>query len=123
MKPASLRTAAAALLRRLLGAASADAETEAFLRTRNVRLMIQEEDGRSFHAMRLDPSTDVNAFGHKFNIRLRYSERLVYVRLMDYDRNAVLADVALPDNPEAGTIHLNVHNVQMRIEVGPEPVE
>jgi hypothetical protein len=117
MKPASLLTAAAALIRRIFSPALSDAETEAFLRARNARLIIQEADARTFHAMRVNPSTDVHAFGQSFNIRLRYREQMVHVRLEDKIKGVVLVDVALPDDGSAGTVNLNVANVQMRIEV------
>lgn len=118
MKPASLFSAAAALIRRIFSPALSDAETEAFLRARNARLIIQEEgEGSTFHAMRVTPSTDVHAFGQSFNIRLRYREQMVHVRLEDKKKRIVLVDIALPDDGSAGTVNLNVANVRMRIEV------
>ena len=121
MKPESLRTAAAGFLRRLFGSSTSGDETETFLRTRNVRLIVQDAEERSFHATRLNPSQDIHAFGRKLHMELRIADNRVYVKVADKDNQAILADVSVPYTDEEGKLYLNIDEVRMRIEVDAEP--
>jgi hypothetical protein len=121
MKPGSLRTAAATLLRRLFGSSASGDETETFLRTRNVRLIVQDAEERSFHATRLNPSQDIHAFGRKFHMELRIVDDRVYVKVVDKENQATLADVSVPYTDEVGTLYLNIDDVRLRIEADAAP--
>ena|GEM_PF-4943493 len=121
MKPESFRNAAAAFLRRLFGSSASGDETETFLRTRNVRLIVQDAEERSFHATRLNPSQDIHAFGRKFHMELRIANNRLYAKVEDKDKHTILADVSVPYTAEEGTLYLNFDEVKLRIEADAEP--
>ncbi len=120
MKSATFQSIAA-LLKRLFE--RTDVTTEQFLKSRNARLIVQDANSQSFHAMRLAPAQDVHVLGRTLHLRLKYAENTVRVTLNDRTKKIVIADLTVPNDPDAGTLNLNFDDVRMKIEVDAEPAQ
>jgi hypothetical protein len=92
--------------------------TDAFLRSRNARLTVQDGEGHSFHVVRLTSRCDVVAAGKPIRVRVRLvTDQLVRVTLEDRNAKTTLIDVSTPVDPSAGTMDLNYGDIHLKLDI------
>jgi hypothetical protein len=106
------------LLTRLTSLVRRPTPTDHLLRSRNARLIVQDEAGRSFHVVRLTSRCDVVAAGTPIRLRVKViADRMVRVSVENKNTKVRFIDVTAPIELGADTMYLNYGDIHLRIEV------